>query len=269
MQYFSAPFKSMIIAFGLILLIVITNTKSDSSHLNRFLPNSISNSLVQIQGNNHKIHIPTERESNAVDSIHYPNITSEDNDLNHIINDLNINGYEFAILAVAISVLLCLFSLSSLILTFTQGIFAAAILLCTKKYPKWLYQWNKAIVSYYINFTCYNWFLIDKLPNLDGDNSQLKIELPNPENEDLSRFLPLIKWLLALVQLIFVSALRVLIMLAHILLWPYLCISGNQYPARLKAYMNGFFEWELSVYSYCSLLFTDEYPKFTFKSKFE
>lgn len=281
-QYFCAPFASMFVMIGLAFVLKIAAIFSPTMpEINKSVIGLMSQQVkqegIQTMLNKQEMNLKLHRKhpNRAFDSVQTHTATDikihvdQPKELDDFENNLNISispeiiTSAFSLFALAMA----LFGMSSIILVLYQAIFTAAILLCTKKYPRFIFEWNKNVLRYYYNFIAYNWLLIDKLPNIDGSENQLEITVPDAPTQELSRFLPLVKWLLVIIQLITISLIRLALIFIQIIIWPYLIISCNPYPKRLQQYILGFFEWELTVLVYSQTMFTDEYPKFTFKSK--
>ena len=283
-QYFCAPFASLIIMLGLAFVLKFASLFSaNMPEMNQSFMTLINNQVLQ-EGLKTKF---DRQATNLHMQIKHPN-PAFDAEQTHTATDIKIHidqpkelddfeknqtisiSPEIITSVISLfSLAMALFGMSSIILVLYQAIFTAAILLCTKKYPRFIFEWNKNVLRYYYNFIAYNWLLIDKLPNIDGSENQLEITVPDAPTQELSRFLPLVKWLLVIIQLITISLIRLALMFIQIIIWPYLIISCNPYPKRLQQYILGFFEWELTVLVYSQTMFTDEYPKFTFKSKID
>ena len=87
------------------------------------------------------------------------------------------------------------------------------------------------------------------------------MDYPDVE-QDLNRWLPLVKWLLAIPHYIVLAFLAVGAVFAWIISWFAILFTG-QIPRGLFDYMVGVARWALRVEAYAWLLVTDEYPPFS------
>jgi len=88
------------------------------------------------------------------------------------------------------------------------------------------------------------------------------LEIPYPEvASDLNRWLPLIKWLLALPHYIALAVLWLIAVFAVIIAWFAILFTGA-YPTGIFAFVVGVLRWSNRVGAYAFLLATDPYPPF-------
>ena len=92
----------------------------------------------------------------------------------------------------------------------------------------------------------------------------LDVDYPDAER-DLNRWLPLIKWLLALPHWLILSLLSILAMFAIVIAWFAILFTGR-YPRGLFNFVAGVARWGLRVTAYSFLLVTDRYPPFRLES---
>jgi hypothetical protein len=72
------------------------------------------------------------------------------------------------------------------------------MLLFRKKYPRWWYDWNLQLTRFSNRIVAYLGLMDDRYPSTD-EQQAVHVNFPYPDAErDLSRGLPLIKWLLAI-----------------------------------------------------------------------
>jgi hypothetical protein len=94
------------------------------------------------------------------------------------------------------------------------------------------------------------------------DEQAVHLYIPYPDAEtELSRWLPLVKWLLVLPHMIIVSLLGIAAVVSVIIAWFAILITG-QYPRRLFDFVVGVMRWWVRVAAYAFLLTTDRYPPF-------
>jgi hypothetical protein len=102
----------------------------------------------------------------------------------------------------------------------------------------------------------------DTYPSTDEQQwVKLEIEYPNVE-ADLSRGLPLVKWLLAIPHYIVLVFLGIGAFFAVIFAWFAILFTGR-YPRGIFDYVVGVQRWALRVEAYAFLLVTDKYPPFS------
>ena len=81
-------------------------------------------------------------------------------------------------------------------------------------------------------------------------------------DEPLSRWLWLVKWLLAIPHYIVLVFLVLFSLVAIVVAWFAILLTGS-YPRALFDYVVGVGRWALRVQAYAFLLITDRYPPFS------
>ena len=95
----------------------------------------------------------------------------------------------------------------------------------------------------------------------------MHIEIPYPDaRKDLNRWLPLVKWLLAIPHYIVLFFLGIAAFFVVIMAWFAILFTGR-YPKGLFDFVVGVMRWSLRVDAYAILLTTDEYPPFTLEAQ--
>ena len=147
---------------------------------------------------------------------------------------------------------------------FAGGVLWAAVvlmLLFRSKYPRWWFDWNLELQRFGARVGAYLLLLRDEYPSTDEEQS-VHLDIPYPAAEEqLNRFLPLIKWLLAIPHYIFLAILGVVALIVTVIAWLSILITGR-YPEGMFAFVVGVSRWSYRVAAYAFLLTTDRYPPF-------
>jgi len=136
------------------------------------------------------------------------------------------------------------------------------MLLFRKKYPRWWYDWNLQLSRFTNRIAVYFALMDDRYPSTDEQQS-VHLEFPYPNAEDdLSRGLPLVKWLLVIPHYIVLFFLTVGALFAAIFAWFAILLTGR-YPRSVFDYIESVIRWQNRVGAYAFLLITDRYPHFS------
>jgi hypothetical protein len=131
-----------------------------------------------------------------------------------------------------------------------------------KKYPRWWYDWNLQLSRFSNRIVAYLALMDDRYPSTDEEQA-VRLDFPYPEAEhDLSRGLPLVKWLLAIPHYIVLFFLTIGAVFAAIFAWFAILFTGR-YPPALFDFIEGVLRWHNRVGAYAFLLITDRYPPFS------
>ena len=132
-----------------------------------------------------------------------------------------------------------------------------------RKYPKWWFDWNLALVKFSLRVASYLLLLRDEYPSTDEEQA-VQVHIPYPDvDKDLNQWLPLVKWLLVLPHFIVLCFIMVGVIICTIIAWFIILFTGK-YPKSMFDFVVGFLRWVLRVDAYAILLTTDEYPPFRF-----
>ena len=135
------------------------------------------------------------------------------------------------------------------------------MLLFRRKYPRWWFDWNLELQRFGARVGVYLLLLRDEYPSTDEEQS-VHLDIPYPAAEEqLNRFLPLIKWLLAIPHYIVLAILGVVALIVTVIAWLSILITGR-YPQGMFAFVVGVSRWSYRVVAYAFLLTTDRYPPF-------
>ncbi len=138
------------------------------------------------------------------------------------------------------------------------------MILFRRKYPRWWFDWNLNLLRFGTRITAYVLLLQHEYPSTDEDQGvDLRLEYPNAETE-LTRWMPLVKWLLAVPHYLVLVPLTIGLFIAVIVAWFAILITGRM-PRQLFDYMVGVLRYGSRVGAYATLLTTDVYPPFSIK----
>jgi hypothetical protein len=88
------------------------------------------------------------------------------------------------------------------------------------------------------------------------------LQVPYPDvHRDLNRWMPLVKWFLAIPHYLVLVVLDVAVVLASIAAWFAVLFTGR-HPRPLFRFTVGVMRWHNRVVSYAFVLATDTYPPF-------
>ena len=147
---------------------------------------------------------------------------------------------------------------------FAGGILMIApllMILFRQKYPRWWFDWNVELQRFGARVGAYLFLLRDEYPSTDEEQAvHLDIQYPNVA-EDLNRFLPIIKWILAIPHYVALAVLGVIALIVTVIALLAILITGR-YPRGMFDYVVGVGRWAYRVAAYMALLTTDKYPPF-------
>jgi hypothetical protein len=130
-----------------------------------------------------------------------------------------------------------------------------------QKYPRWWFDWNLELQRFSNRVGAFLALMDDRYPSTD-DHQSVHLDYPYPEVErDLNRWLPLVKWLLAIPHVIVLVFLDIAAVLAVIVSWVAILFTGR-YPRGLFDFVEGVIRWNNRVVAYALVLVTDDYPPF-------
>lgn len=144
------------------------------------------------------------------------------------------------------------------------GLFAATLLLILfrQKYPRWWFNFNLELNRFSTRISAYLFLLTDKYPSTDEEQS-VHLELDYPDaKKDLNRWLPLVKWLLAIPHYFVLFFFAIGVFVVTVVAWFSILFTGT-YPRGLFDFVVGVNRYGLRVMAYAFLLTTDKYPPFS------
>ena len=135
------------------------------------------------------------------------------------------------------------------------------MILFRRKYPRWWFDWNRELLRFSNRVSAYFALMDDRYPSTDEEQS-VHLELPYPDvPQDLNRWLPLVKWFLAIPHYVVLFFLSIASLVAVVVAWFAILFTGR-YPRPLFDFVEGTLRWSVRVTSYAFILVTDEYPPF-------
>src|SRR5213080_3964259 len=134
------------------------------------------------------------------------------------------------------------------------------MLVFRRKYPRWWFDWNLNLLRFSNRVTAYLALLDDRYPSTDEEQA-VHLDFAYPYARQLNRWLPLVKWFLAIPHYIVLFFLGIGALVAVIVAWFAIIFTGR-YPENLFRYVVGVIRWSNRVTAYAFLLVTDEYPPF-------
>jgi hypothetical protein len=135
------------------------------------------------------------------------------------------------------------------------------MLVFRQKYPRWWFDWNLNLLRFSNRVTAYMALLDDRYPSTDEDQS-VHLDFAYPDAMQLNRWLPLVKWLLAIPHYFVLFFLWIGAAFAIIAAWFAIVVTGT-YPKGLFGYVVGVLRWNNRVTAYAFTLVTDQYPPFS------
>jgi hypothetical protein len=148
----------------------------------------------------------------------------------------------------------------------TAGLFLATVLMIVfrQRYPRWWFDFALELGRFSARVGTYLLLLTDRYPSTtEAQAVHLDIDYPDAER-DLNRWLPLVKWLLAIPHYIVLAVLGILVVLVTIIAWFAILITGR-YPRGMFDFVVGVGRWATRVWAYAFLLVTDRYPPFSLR----
>ena len=144
-----------------------------------------------------------------------------------------------------------------------SGLYVAVALMIIfrQRYPRWWFDFLREMTRFGARVGAYLVLLTDVYPStVDEQAVHLEIDYPDVK-ADLNRWLPLVKWLLAIPHYFVLFFLAIGAFFAVVVAWFAILFTGR-YPRSLFDFVVGVGRWCLRVEAYAVLLVTDRYPPF-------
>jgi Domain of unknown function (DUF4389) len=136
------------------------------------------------------------------------------------------------------------------------------MILFRQKYPRWWFDWNLQLMRFSSRVGIYLALMDDTYPSTDEEQA-VRLDFPYPDaREGLNRWLPLVKWLLAIPHYVALFFLSIAGVVCIVIAWFAILFTGR-YPRGLFDFVEGVLRWWTRVIGYAFVLVTDEYPPFS------
>ncbi|MFL6100100.1 MAG: DUF4389 domain-containing protein [Actinomycetales bacterium] len=130
-----------------------------------------------------------------------------------------------------------------------------------QKYPRWWFDWNLELQRFGNRVAAYVALADDRYPST-YEQQAVHLDYPYPDAaRDLNRWLPLVKWFLAIPHYIVLVFLWIAGVVVVIVVWFAILFTGR-YPRALFDFVEGVIRWHNRVLAYAFVLVTDQYPPF-------
>jgi hypothetical protein len=147
-----------------------------------------------------------------------------------------------------------------------SGLWLATMLMLVfrMRYPRWWFDFARELARFEARVGAYFLLLTDRYPSTVEEQA-VHLELDYPDvGRDLNRWLPLVKWLLAIPHYVVLIVLWLLALVSVVVAWFAILVTGH-YPRVLFNYVVGVARWSLRVGAYAFVLVTDRYPPFSLR----
>lgn len=128
-------------------------------------------------------------------------------------------------------------------------------------YPSYLLAFNSAFLSLTTRVDAYIFLLTDEYPSIE-ENEIVTVTFPTVDAKALNRWLPLVKWLLAIPLYVLGIFYALYALILTVVGWVGILFTGN-YPEKCAEVVVGTIAYWNRVAGYALLLVTDEYPTFS------
>ena len=136
------------------------------------------------------------------------------------------------------------------------------MILFRQKYPRWWFDWNLELLRFANRVGIYLALMDDRYPSTD-EHQSVHLGYPYPDAaRELNRWLPLVKWFLAIPHYVVLFFLYIALVAVVIVAWFAIVFTGR-YPRGMFDFVEGVIRWNNRVLAYAYLLVTDLYPPFT------
>ncbi|TAK25418.1 MAG: DUF4389 domain-containing protein [Chloroflexota bacterium] len=142
------------------------------------------------------------------------------------------------------------------------GLATLLMIVIRARYPRWWFDFAQELTRFETRVVAYILLLTDQYPStVDAQSVHLDFDYPDVAR-DLNRWLPLVKWLLAIPHYVVLVVLLLAAIVVAVIAWFAILVTGR-YPRGLFDFVVGVLRWSLRVCAYAFLLVTDRYPPFS------
>ena len=130
-----------------------------------------------------------------------------------------------------------------------------------QKYPRWWFDWNLELQRFGNRVVAFLALMDDRYPSTT-DQQSVHLDYAYPDAaRDLNRWLPLVKWFLAIPHFIVLVFLDIAVLVVAVVAWFAILFTGR-YPRGMFHFVEGVIRWHNRVIAYALILVTDRYPPF-------
>src|SRR5580693_494588 len=120
------------------------------------------------------------------------------------------------------------------------------MILFRQKYPRWWFDWNLELQRFTNRVGVYLALMSDRYPSTD-DHQSVHLDYLYPDAaRDLNRWLPLVKWLLAIPHYVVLFFLDIAAFVVVIVMWFAILFTGR-YPRGVFDFVEGVIRWNVRV----------------------
>jgi hypothetical protein len=139
------------------------------------------------------------------------------------------------------------------------------MILFRQKYPRWWFDWNLELMRFTNRVSAYLMLMDDRYPSTD-EHQGVHLDAAYPDvPRDLNRWMPLVKWFLAIPHYIVLAFLWIAAFFVVIVAWFAILFTGR-YPRGMFDFVEGVLRWSVRVTAYAFVLLTDDYPPFSLEA---
>ena len=143
------------------------------------------------------------------------------------------------------------------------GFIAFFAILFTKRYPQGLFDFVVNVNRWNANVMAYLMLFRDEYPPFSWEPGEYAVTYEVDYPEEMNRWLPLVKWLLAIPHVIVLLLLFIAIYFVYIIAF-FAILFTKRFPRGLFDFTVGVHRWNYRVSAYTALL-RDEYPPFSLR----
>ena len=124
------------------------------------------------------------------------------------------------------------------------------MILFRQKYPRWWFDWNLELQRFSNRVGVYLALMDDRYPSTD-EHQSVHLDYPYPDAaRDLNRWLPLVKWLLAIPHYIVLFFLDIAAFVVVVIVAWFAILFTGRYPRGMFGFVEGVIRWHNRVVAY-------------------